>query len=634
MHIRLHRRGWLATALLSIGCLTACDDSTSATGEPDQGQGGSGGRDIMLDAEPGGAGGEGGMGGAGGMAEGGAGGMMAGGAGGMAPMPDAGIQPGLRLTPESIRLEIGNVPPTAQFTLEDVDEEGVATAIDGNEAEWLLNPTTLGTIDENGLFTSNNQLGMGRVEARLDGVSAFATVEIAGSADIVAEGTDPNAPERFAEAPRDGECSPPVLLYPEPFTVFPRTITGVEFQWDTNGHDLFMLSFEAGNSSVRYYTNQNAYTPAEGSWASLLQQAAVGQPLRLTIYGLGGDGPIACATATNAFTVDTSSLQGAIYYWSTADSGIMRLAPGDEAEAFLNPQTAPQINCPACHALSRDGSRIAFTRTSFPPFGDMATSLVDAPADMLYDPTGIAGYFPSWAPDNVQIVAGSNGQLLIRNADTGAQMDQLPLPASTVGGSPDWSWQGDRIVAAIGPSGLANPLPDAGINSADIYRWQLVDGMWQMPELLVQKPAERWLDRPAFSPDGDWVVYNSIGSDPNPDDDMGNPNSELWFIDSTGGAPIPLSRANQGALLGNSWPKWAPDDGRGRLWVAFSSTRNYGHRLENDQRQFANPQIWITAIDPEAAARGEDPSSPAFWLPGQSLESGNHIPYWAVYEKE
>lgn len=633
MHTWLLYSGRLLLAL-SMATLPACEDSASGDDGAGGGapQGGAGGRMLNVDAGNGGEGGEGGEGGMGmgGVAAGGQGGSPEGGAGGE---PDAGIQAGLRLTPESIQLEIGDVPPTTQFTLEEVNEEGQITEIDAAEAEWFINPSTLGAIDDSGLFTSNNEVGRGRIEARLDGESAYASIEIVGLTSIVDEGTDPTAPQQFADAPRDGECAPPVLLYPEPFTVFPRTITGLEFQWETNGHSLFMLEFEAGNTTVRYYTHRDGFTPAEGSWASLLQSAAVGQPLQLTIYGLGGDGPTACAAVTNSFTIDNSVLQGAIYYWSTADSGIMRLAPGDEAEAFLTPQVAPQINCPACHALSRDGSRIAFTRTTFPPFGDLATSLVDQPADLLYDPTGVAGYFPSWAPDNVQLIGGTNGALVIRNADTGIELDRLPMPESTVGGSPDWSWQGDRIVATVGASGLANPLPDVGV-SGDIYRWQFVDATWQMPELLVEKEDNRWLDRPAFSPDGDWVAYNNIGADPNRDDDMGNPNQDLWLIDSTGGEPIPLARANREANLGNSWPKWAPHDGQGRLWLAFSSFRNYGHRLRNDQRDYPNPQIWITAIDPAAAARGEDPSGPAFWLPGQNIESGNHIPYWAVYEKD
>ena len=67
----------------------------------------------------------------------------------------------------------------------------------------------------------------------------------------------------------------------------------------------------------------------------------------------------------------------------------MRLPIGDEsAELFLgsNPLADPPVNCPACHALSRDGNRMAFTNTSFPPFGYLAAIDTDSPETLLYRP--------------------------------------------------------------------------------------------------------------------------------------------------------------------------------------------------------------------------------------------------------
>ena len=71
-----------------------------------------------------------------------------------------------------------------------------------------------------------------------------------------------------------------------------------------------------------------------------------------------------------------------------------------------------------------------------------------------------------------------------------------------------------------------------------------------------------------------------------------------------------------------------PSMGAYRRWLAFSSLRPYGSVAPGGE----NPQIWITSISGEPVP-GEDPSTPAFWLPYQNIESGNHIPYWAAYEK-
>src|SRR5262249_38104208 len=42
------------------------------------------------------------------------------------------------------------------------------------------------------------------------------------------------------------------------------------------------------------------------------------------------------------------------------------------------------------------------------------------------------------------------------------------------------------------------------------------------------------------------------------------------------------------------------------------------------------PQIWMTAINLDAAAlgAGTDPSRPAFWLPFQDLGTNNHLAQW------
>ena len=39
-------------------------------------------------------------------------------------------------------------------------------------------------------------------------------------------------------------------------------------------------------------------------------------------------------------------------------------------------------------------------------------------------------------------------------------------------------------------------------------------------------------------------------------------------------------------------------------------------------------QIWMTPFFPDRAARGSDPSTQAFRLPFQNLDSSNHIAQW------
>jgi hypothetical protein len=459
--------------------------------------------------------------------------------------------------------------------------------------------------------------------------------------DVIVGGAPDDAPDRFDGAPEAG-CGP-TLVYPEPGTAFPANIRGVEFQWDGNGHELFRMRLTGGaGTTVTWYTDGGAITPDGREWQSI-RSAARGRTLRLELAGIGARGETVCVAPEAEFEIDTTELKGAIYYWSTGDFGIMRLALEEEnpaPEAFLTQATAPQINCPACHALSRDGTRIAFTRTTFPPFGHLAASAVQAPTDLFYDPNpnpdptvtvdDVNGYFPSFAPDSRRVVAGRGGRLPVIDIEDGADLFELPLPRDQVGVAPDWSWQGDRIVAAVGPSSQ-NFAPDVGINRGGLGEWVLEDGLWTGPEMILPVPGGNGtLDRPAYSPDGLYIVFNRSGASGG--QGMSNSSADLELIPVGSDQPIPLDRANRGGGLGNSWPKWAPNVGNGRQWVAFSSLRDYGNRLR--QGAEPTPQLWVTGIDPNAVDAGEDPSSPAFWLPFQALGSGNHIPYWAVFEKD
>ena len=544
---------------------------------------------------------------------------------------DAGevIEGTLEIDPATVILRVGEgPPPVAQFSLRRTFADGTARAID--DAAWRVEPATMGEMNASGLFSSSGRAGEATVWARVGDDEAMAAVTVEQFDDVLLPDSPPDAPDRFAEAtPRDG-CGP-TMLYPKPLTVIPRNMVGLSFMWERGGFDAFEVTIQGGALRVRWYTGGDLVTPEGDPWTRLLA-AAVGRNLEVTISGLRGDER--CDALPLNVVVDQAPLQGAVYYWSTGDAGIMRLPAGDlAAEPFLTPATAPEIGCPACHALSRDGNHIAFTRTTFPPFGDLAISPIGTPRNLNYDPMGIAGYFPSFSPDAERIAGGNAGNISIRDTTTGMLLEDLPMPMGSVANSPDWSWQGTRMVAAVGPANV-NILPDVGMNLSSIYQW--VDqgenaGGWAMPEVIAQTPEGTTYDRPSFAPTGQFVAFERKGGDMG--DGMGDASAALMIIHEDGQISD-LVRANQGQRLGNSWPKWAPASNQGRLWMAFSSLRDYGHQLGNEPvGEDSRPQIWVTGIDPNAAP-GTDPSSPAFWLPGQSLGSGNHIPYWAAYEKE
>ena len=67
----------------------------------------------------------------------------------------------------------------------------------------------------------------------------------------------------------------------------------------------------------------------------------------------------------------------------------------------------------------------------------------------------------------------------------------------------------------------------------------------------------------------------------------------------------------------------------------FVSPRDYGNKMVSPQAAapgdctYSNrKQLWVAAVD--ASMKLPDPSHPAFWLPGQALDTINMAGYWTL----
>jgi hypothetical protein len=111
--------------------------------------------------------------------------------------------------------------------------------------------------------------------------------------------------------------------------------------------------------------------------------------------------------------------------------------------------------------------------------------------------------------------------------------------------------------------------------------------------------------------------------------------------DSAGSNGVAAHTANNEGVL-NYEPTVSPEAVGGYYWVAFTSRRLYGNVATvnpwwSDPRYKAlggslgptTKKIWVAAVA-ENPAEGTDPSSPAFYLPGQEYLAGNSKAYWVL----
>ena len=208
---------------------------------------------------------------------------------------------------------------------------------------------------------------------------------------------------------------------------------------------------------------------------------------------------------------------------------------------------------------------------------------------------------------------------------------------------PDWSPDGDRITF-IRMGAMAGSGTHAFATQASIGFIEREGSGWSEPVYLTDPEPGENTYFPAFSPDSDLIAFNrsTCASGENDDDCYGHGDDDATLFvmkPEPGAEPVKLERANApGALdtaevVMNSFPKWTlftfqrtEEFGSKLQWISFASDRQYGLRAPGDEFETL---IWMAGIDPDAARSGIDPSTPAFALPFQDIDTDNHTAQWA-----
>jgi Tol biopolymer transport system component len=424
----------------------------------------------------------------------------------------------------------------------------------------------------------------------------------------------------------------PATVYPSHQTMFPVNVSRIRFEWNEPGADLaYELRFVGDETNVSIITTGSSWSPTEEEWDWVAESNRGGE-VTFTVTALDPDAPVDVWTsAAIDFFVSGAAVPGAIYYWSTGTSGVMRARIEDSISQkfYTDPEAPDSEECVACHTVSRDGRRMAMG------YGGEALRTIDIDSfDVLVPKPAQEERKIGWStfsPDGELLLVSEQGVLRLLETETGEPVGDndgiVPLPAGQKANMPDWSGLGHKVAFAMTAGRVGNKeIEDASIAVIDYD-----DGAWGEVTVLVQSlatPDNNFF--PAWSPDSAWIAY--VHATQKSKDAV---TATIRMISADGSASRELTRLNErvndadGVVdIGNAMPRWAPSTLPGTFWLAFSSLREYATLRPQDDKE---DQIWIAAVDPAASG---DVSYAAFWAPFQSIEDGNHRAFWTVSDED
>ncbi len=533
----------------------------------------------------------------------------------------------------SLDIELGTPGQTVQFSA-----VGASGPVHG--VAWFLSTPEAGTISAEGLFTSNGQAGgQITVGAKLDGDSATTLMTLNLHAVENPAGLS-QADQDTLTNPAPGQVDPSwSLWYPYANTVFPRGIPAPSWQSATGAQMPSAWYLKITGTHVAYEgflaaSGQNA-RPGQAAWDAI-GSATDGGDMTVEIAKLVGGvkyGPV-----TSAIRVARGSLKGTIYY-NTYDS---QLAGGTGAIMRIRGNsTTPEVllgNCVVCHSVASDGSTIAASQggtfdlglnPDAPPSGwtDVSSSPEIATFAGLYpiggellvtNGTPGEGYPPN--------TPGSGGPFLstlrMRNGTVIPNSGIEPYYAQT----PVFSHDGTRLAFYDRPAG-------GGTGALVVMDFDYATKTFTNRRVIATPPSGRHYSWPAFTPDGQTVIYQDGAGD----------DLATWFSNTgvlrgvnvetlepkalenlNGDAYLPQGTRDQNL---NYEPTILPIASGGYFWVMFTSRRTYGNTLLEDRG--LTKRLWVSAYDLNAPA-GTDPSHAAFYIEGQEIASGNSRGFWAL----
>jgi hypothetical protein len=479
-------------------------------------------------------------------------------------------------------------------------------------------------------------------------------------------------------------------LYPYDGTVFPLGILPPLLQWSSGSHGNFDGVY-VHLSAPPYYEYKGFFgRPArlasgadfvrhpipKDAWDAATRTAAGGTLTVELVLAASGRayGPI-----RESYPVALAPINGKIYYqaYNTAlahnyndptvsgdrmGGATLSIRVGEESPMLVaGTTTSDASGCRVCHTVSAYGDRMVvqhgddYTRSS-------TYDLKNGNAETVLSPDGVFGWIGLY-PDGKLGLGNSidvggptqmNGTTGLYDMTTGAAVAATGLTDfATSIGVPAFSPDGKHASFVLfgGPSTPSVGTPDG--RKLVVMDFDLATKSFTNPRLLWQAPASdqrpAW---PTFFPTSDGMVFQRRwqGTSNETFATRSGAMGELLWVDLAGNV-APLARANGAGYLPKSAnhqaderlnyePSISPVASGGYAWLVFMSRRAYGNvttmdPFQSDPRDYdlraniATKKLWMAAIDLNPKP-GQDPSHPAFYIPGQELHGVNSRPFFAL----
>jgi hypothetical protein len=559
------------------------------------------------------------------------------------PQPSPPTPTALAIEPADAVLTVTDGAPATQsyqaiLQLSNGDTQDVTA-----DATFTVDAPRIASFQGADLHSDGSYPGRTTIHASADGLTADTTASVKIVDTILVHNAPANAPSFFASLPSVPN-SAFTIAYPADGAVAPPNMGDFDVTWNANC-SLCELHLENEFVDIRVYTKDGKDLPGgQVDWdaipaAAWTLAAHSGLPLQLTVSIWIANVPMTVYVMPPQHVIPTNDdARGVAYFLSMALSSqpvLYRFDFGTQiTERVLSDSQTPggAGTCVGCHAISRDGRKLAINAelTSTPQV--RAGTTIDLATDAIQIPVTPNTSAQQWdyatlTPTGDKMVTVTSGVMSLRAVSDGSILATLPNNSGVLATEPDLSPDGRWLVNVETTSLPGDAVP---ADCAVVVRsFDPATNTFGAITTVLPIGADGLSScHPSFSPDGQWIAVARAAGGEN-----GYHNFGLWVVKADGSQPpVELHTANLApgyiAPQGNSYPRWLPFTtslGAGQepaFYLSFHSERLglWG----------ATPQLYMTPFFPMRALAATDPSGPAIHLPFQLFGNQNLTAAWTA----